>query len=61
MILDGPHLFWVNSFTIFFSTKIINLYSASRLGHIEIVRDLLDKDANIEAKDNYGKTPLIHG
>ncbi len=34
---------------------------ASRDGHIEVVKELLDRGANIKQKDNIGWTPLIWG
>ncbi len=37
------------------------LFIASVLGHIEVVKELLDRGANIEEKDNDGWTPLIAG
>ena len=46
---------------IFFD--IINhvLFKAAYRGHEEVVRVLLNHNADIEAKVNYGNTPLIIG
>ena len=35
--------------------------TASSNGYIEIIKELLAKSANIEAKDIYGLTPLMEG
>jgi ankyrin repeat protein len=37
------------------------LFIASFTGHIEVVKELLNRGANIEEKDNDGYTPLIWG
>ncbi len=37
------------------------LFIASVLGHIEVVKELLNRGANIEEKDEFGQTPLIKG
>jgi ankyrin repeat protein len=37
------------------------LFIASYNGQIEVVKELLNRGANIEEKDNYGNTPLIEG
>ncbi len=37
------------------------LFLASYGGHIEVVKELLDRDASIEETDKYGETPLIFG
>jgi ankyrin repeat protein len=37
------------------------LLIASSYGHIEVVKELLDRGANIEGKDKLGHTPLIEG
>jgi ankyrin repeat protein len=37
------------------------LLLATRSGYIEMVKELLNHNANIEAKDNEGRTPLILG
>lgn len=34
------------------------LFLTAQYGHITIVRELLDKGANIEAKNDLGRTPL---
>ncbi len=44
-----------------FKWFIYFLFKASRNGHIEVVKELLNSGANIEEKDNYGYTPLIWG
>jgi hypothetical protein len=56
------HLFWVISFIIVLF-DIINyvLYNAACYGHKEVVRVLLNHNADIEAKNNDGDTPLIIG
>ena len=56
------HLFWVISFIIvFFDIISYVLYNAACYGHKEVVRVLLNHNANIEAKDNHGNNPLIKG
>jgi hypothetical protein len=47
----------LNNFKIF----IYFLFIASRWGHIEVVKELLDRGANIEEKDISGRTSLIEG
>jgi ankyrin repeat protein len=37
------------------------LHLASISGKIEVVKELLNQNADIEAKDNNGNTPLILG
>jgi ankyrin repeat protein len=37
------------------------LYKACEQGHIEVVKELLNHNANIESKNTKGKTPLILG
>ena len=37
------------------------MYIASKYGKIEVVKELLNRNANIEAKDKDGRTPLILG
>ncbi len=37
------------------------LFEAANEGHIEVVKELLNHNSDIEAKDNYGNTPLIFG
>ncbi len=37
------------------------LFLASAFGHIEVVKELLNRGANIEEKDKNGETPLIRG
>jgi ankyrin repeat protein len=37
------------------------LFIASSNGHIEVVKELLNRGAYIEQKDNSGMTPLICG
>ena len=44
-----------------YSQIILFLFIASRNGHFEIVKELLNRNANIEAKDKDGHTPLICG
>ena len=46
---------------ILFSETIIFISIASNNGNIEIVKELLNKNANIEAKSNTGYTPLMFG
>ena len=36
-----------------------SLFIASQYGHLDVVRELLDNDANIEAAYNNGYTPLL--
>ena len=47
----------LNQFKLF----IYFLFIASSNGHIEVVKELLNRGANIEEKDNDGTTPLIYG
>ncbi len=56
-IIDGIFLQLLNHFKWF----IYFLFIASARGHIEVVKELLDRGANIEEKDNDGYTPLIYG
>jgi ankyrin repeat protein len=35
------------------------LNSASTNGHVDVVKLLLEKGANVESKDKYGRTPLL--
>ena len=52
----------VGSFKInLYSHIILFLFIASCNGHILEVKELLNKNANIEAKDEDGNTPLIWG
>ena len=37
------------------------LFQAAYEGHIEVVKELINHNAVIEAKDNHGNTPLILG
>jgi hypothetical protein len=39
----------------------LNLFIASRNGEIEVVKELLNRNANIEAKNNAKETPLFLG
>ena len=52
--------FEINYLYLFRSFPSI-LFKASYIGHIEVVKELLNKNANIEAKDEDGSTPLIFG
>jgi ankyrin repeat protein len=56
------HLITVFAF-IFVGFLIKNhiLYIAASIGHEKLVKELLYHNAEIEAKDNYGNTPLILG
>ena len=45
----------------YFIWFIYFLFIASFYGKIEVVKELLNRGANIEEKDNYGNTPLIKG
>ena len=56
-IIQGIFLQLFNHFKWF----IYFLFIASSNGHIEVVKELLDRGANIEEKDNDGYTPLIYG
>ncbi len=56
-IIEGIFLQLLNHFKWF----IYFLFIASSYGHIEVVKELLDRGANIEEKDKYGRTPLIYG
>ena len=49
--------FTINSFNLL----LLHKYIASSWGHVKIVKKLLVNEANIEAEDNIGWTPLIHG
>jgi ankyrin repeat protein len=40
---------------------LLNLFQASAGGWIEVVKELLNHNADIEAKDNDGNTALILG
>ena len=46
----------VNSY-FFFQNEII----ASENGNLEVVKVLIERGANIDAKDRYGLTPLLWG
>jgi ankyrin repeat protein len=37
------------------------LFIASSSGHIEVVKELFNRNSDIESKDKDGKTPLILG
>ncbi len=56
------HLFWV-SFFIIVLFDIINyiVFIAAYKGYKEVVKELLNHNADIEAKNSYGTTPLIKG
>jgi ankyrin repeat protein len=56
-LISGIFLQLFNHFKWF----IYFLFIASFNGHIEVVKELLNRGANIEEKDNYGNTPLIKG
>jgi ankyrin repeat protein len=56
-LICGIFLELLNHFKWF----IYFLYIASLNGHIEVVKELLNRGANIEQKDNDGMTPLIWG
>jgi ankyrin repeat protein len=60
--MDRRHLFVVY-FLIIFSILIINYFyfKASTRGHIDVVKELLSRNADIEAKDKFDDTPLIRG
>ena len=60
MFLEPPQLFMVNKF-IYIWKKINGLFLASLKGFTEIVKALLDKGANIDAKDDSGNTAIIYG
>ncbi len=48
--------------SIYLIWKIIILFfSAARSGHIEVVKELLNRNADIEVKDKDGNTALILG
>ena len=58
----NSYLMVVGSFKInLYSHIILFLFIASCNGHILEVKELLNKNANIEAKDEDGNTPLIWG
>ena len=44
-----------------FKSSSYFLFIASSNGHIEVVKELLDRGANIEEKDNDGMNPLMWG
>jgi hypothetical protein len=56
------HLFWVCSFIIVVF-DIINyvVFKAAYKGHIEVVKELLNHNADICVKDRFGKTVLENG
>ncbi len=60
--MDRRHLFVVY-FSIIFSILIINYFyfKASRRGQIEVVKELLNRNADIEVKNKDGYTSLIEG
>ena len=60
MFLETPQLFMVNKF-IYIWKKINGLFLASLKGFTEIVKALLEKGANIEAKNEFGYTALFYG
>ena len=60
MFLETPQLFMVNKF-IYIWKKINGLFLASLKGFTEIVKALLDKGANTEARDELGETALDKG
>ncbi len=45
----------------YFKWFIYFLFIALRDGHIEVVKKLLERGANIEEKDKFERTPLIWG
>jgi ankyrin repeat protein len=56
------HLITVFAFIIEgFLIKNHILYIAASIGYKNVVKELLNHNAEIEAKDNYGNTPLILG
>ena len=56
------HLFWVCSLTHYEIFKMKkNFYVAAYKDHQEIVKELLNNNADIEAKDYDGNTPLFFG
>jgi hypothetical protein len=58
---DIHHSFWVY-FSINYENFLINpILKASRYGHIELVIELLNRNANIEAENYGGNTSLIFG
>ena len=50
-------------FLIIFSILIIHYFyfKASSKGHTEVVKELLNRNADIEVKDKYGYNPLLEG
>jgi hypothetical protein len=40
---------------------ILFLFKASQEGHVEVVKELIYHNADIEAKEMFGKTPLCLG
>ncbi len=56
-LIKGIFLQFFNYFKWFIYFWII----ASSYGRIEVVKELLNRGANIEEKDNSGQTPLIKG
>jgi hypothetical protein len=62
IIMGILHLFWVIFFIIVL-IDVINyvLFIASSRGYEEVVKELLNHNADIEAKNNDGDTPLING
>ncbi len=56
------HLFWVSSFIIvLFDTINYIVFIAAYTGKKEVVKELLNHNANIESKNTKGKSPLISG
>ncbi len=56
------HLFWVSSFIIL-QFEIFNciVFLVAYFGQKEVVKELLNHNADIESKNTKGKSPLISG
>ncbi len=59
--MDSTYWRYISELLNYFKLFIYFLFLASALGHTEGVKELLNRGANIEEKDKYGKTPLIWG
>jgi ankyrin repeat protein len=59
--MERLRLFWVYLNIINSIKNIKNIFLAAQHGHLEIVKKLLDHNADIEAKSNGGMNPLAFG
>ena len=59
--MNSTYSRYISELFIRFKFYFIFLFVVSWRDNIEVVKALLEKGANIEAKDINGYTPLIHG